>query len=235
MPQVWLPWVVAQRPDKDLKIATFNIGYNSAEENPADRMLYLHSQLLREGVEVAAIQELRHVGPRPELPYLEEQFRGWYIYRVPHNPQQQEESAILSRYPFVPGTEVVIPIHSRRGYQDRVVFSAVVRAPAGNIRVWTIHTRYNEPDWGTETTLRAAKALHDAEPNVPTIVMGDFNEGFEHIVEYAGAIGLQFSGYRASRIDHIIGIGITIRDEYQRPKALSSQHDPLFATAEVPG
>lgn len=232
---LWLPWIVSQRPDHDIKVATFNIGYNSAEESASDRMLYLHDQLLGEGVEVAAIQELRHKGDLSEAHFLEEQFKGWYIYRVEHNPVQQEESAIVSRYPFAAGSEVNVTIKSRRGYRDRVVPSVVVRTPIGNIRVWSVHTRYNEPDWGTEQALRAAQALHRLEPNVPTIVMGDFNWGFDHLVETAGNLGLEFSGKNDSRIDHIIGLGMTIRDAYQRPKALSSEHDPLFATAEVEG
>jgi endonuclease/exonuclease/phosphatase family metal-dependent hydrolase len=212
-----------------MKVVTYNIGYEGVGDADA-RIEQIYNQFVANDVEVAAIQELRFAGAGQEIDAVEDHFSAWHIYRYPHNIYQEYENAIFSVYPIVASSQEHVEIPA--GSQTRTNISVILDTPRGYIRVWSIHTRFNNAVYGTNITVDGVKDVSDSEPTIPVILMGDFNLMYEDVREIVDDIFPEMDSRKIGRIDHVFTHILNVVDGYVAPRVVSGQHDPTFATVE---
>jgi len=125
---------------------------------------------------------------------------------------------------------VVIP-----GDQDRTNISVKIDTPIGDIRVWSIHTRADDPLYGADITVQGVKDLSDAEPTIPIILMGDFNLSYKDTRDLVDSIFPEMISTKLSYIDHIFVYQLFVVGGYSAPRVVAGQHDPVFATVTNEG
>lgn len=227
--RIYLPTVTNGAPDKRLMVATYNIGVDGGDWVMAseERVARIRDHFEAHTVDIAALQEVGLRGVRLEVaPFAQ----GSHVYWEPHNQNNHYCNMIVSRHPIVEGSQRTHTIFSRNGRNDRVNVSVQVRTPAGVVRIWSIHTRFEEPDEGTRQTLQGVKLVAASEPDIPYIVAGDYNTSRKNVLSIAKDVGLQVKSTQAGRIDHILVNGLAILEEYiYTPTDLPTSHVPVFA------
>ena len=83
----------------------------------------------------------------------------------------REGPAILSRYPIV-GSETIDLPRCRKRYDPRVLLSATIRTPGGDMRVYSTHVSRDDCQ-----IARIAEVVRARRNGLPSVVMGDFNAG----------------------------------------------------------
>lgn len=225
----------AQMTRDALNLATYNVGYepDAWAMAPVERVGNIVRLMLGDrDAEIIALQEVMYEGERAELPVFVHGFRGWQWFSVPHNRTNHYCNLLLSRYPIIPGSERTHTIHSAAGRKPRVNISVQVASPAGAARVYSIHTRFEEPDSGTRQTMEWVAQVVEQEPKIPYALMGDFNTQRKNVLEIAKDAGLRLQSTRSGRIDHILlGGAWAILEDCSAPlPSVPGEHDPLFAT-----
>lgn len=230
---IWLPIVQGGSNQRAVSLVTYNIGYDDDAWVMAagERVERIGAQFAEFATDIFALQEVIYRGDRAEVEGFARLRTGWHWYAEPHNKRNHYCNMLVSAFPFVEGSHCTCTIVSPAGRNDRVNISAKVRTPAGIMRVWSIHTRFEEAKEGTKQTLRGVKLVADSEPDVPYAIMGDFNTGRSNVMEIAKDVGLQLDATHVGRIDHILvhGLDITAQHVAARP-GVPGEHDPVFAT-----
>jgi endonuclease/exonuclease/phosphatase family metal-dependent hydrolase len=224
--KVFLP-VVANGKQDTLLCATYNIGFDGGDWVMASQERVERIKDHLQDVDVIALQEVGYRGARQEVTVF---MQGLNVYWEPHNENNHYCNMLVSKHPFVEGSQRTHTIFSRNGRNDRVNVSVQVRTPAGVVRVWSIHTRFEEPDDGTRQTLQGVKLVAESEPGVPFVVAGDYNTSRKNVLNIAKDVGLPVRSTQAGRIDHILVSGLEILEEYIfTPQDLPTSHVPVFA------
>jgi endonuclease/exonuclease/phosphatase family metal-dependent hydrolase len=224
----------APKARSQVNVATYNVGYdgnNAWIMAPIERVQKIGGQLLAHDVEIVALQEVMHEGDNMELGVFSHWFTGWQWFAEAHNRRNHYLNVILTAHPIVQGSERTHTIVSRNGRNDRVNVSVQVRTPAGVMRVWSIHTRFEEPDDGTAQLMRGVKLVADSEPGIPVLIMGDFNTQRSNVLSIAKDAELRPNATTVGRIDHILAHGLEIVESCAAPRpGVPGEHDPIFAT-----
>jgi len=192
----------------EINIVTYNIGDDRKvckECDPDDRMKALMDLFKNNHADIIALQEvwLRRKG-KPEflddmkslLPILETEYN--YVYRghaddalttkgIP-NHGSDYGNMIITKLPIRQDSykEYLIDKKTGDGEGQRYFFSVVIESPDGPIRIYNIHTRAGESPWGVTEAAKFLKSISSAEPAMPLIVLGDFNQGMQYIQSQLG-------------------------------------------------
>jgi endonuclease/exonuclease/phosphatase family metal-dependent hydrolase len=219
----------------EINVATYNIGASDKwlTTTAYERINRIMRQVtVDRGAEIVALQEvLLRLPVRNEVPALKDLYPKWSMYVVLHNKQQDYMNVIMSVYPFVTASGQTHVIESRKGYPDRTNLTVLVNTPLGLLRVFNVHTRYDEAAYGVAQTMKWVLEVVKAEA-YPFVIMGDFNAGHGDVMDEAEGAGLQLQSLKASRIDHVFAggrLGVVEAGSVPRP-VVEGEHDPVFAT-----
>ncbi len=174
-----------------IRIVTLNLW--GIEPPLEDRLSLAAAQLAALTTDVVGLQEVRPINGREgqttaqqlaeTLGYhcVYEQALCWDdgAFYLGH-PGGQEGLAILSRYPIA--THRVTPLPEARATEKRILLSAQLQTPAGNIWCHTTHLHYRLDDGVARERQVAAidEVLRAIDTDEPQFLCGDFNATPDH-------------------------------------------------------
>lgn len=175
-----------QRPlqiSKDITIVTYNIRWRTGDE-----LQQISKWLISKQPAVIALQEVDRSKQRTNKTNnaraLAQALGMYYAWAAPPLPlpksgkdkEEEEETGVelLSIYPLREVTRIVLP-HAGPGGRWRVALGATIKIGKTDVRVYSVHAETRIPLDQKLDQYRAA--LNDLKrfPNMPAIVMGDFN------------------------------------------------------------
>lgn len=132
----------------------------------------------------------------------------------------REGPAILSRYPIVAAETIDLP-RCRKRYDPRVLLSATLRTPGGDVLVYSTHVSRDDCQ-----IARIAEVVQNRRNGLPSLVMGDFNTGDTmEPVDRMRASGF-VDAFRAANPN---GRGATVWQPIDAPTAMASRRvDYIF-------
>jgi endonuclease/exonuclease/phosphatase family metal-dependent hydrolase len=133
----------------------------------------------------------------------------------------REGPAILSRFPIVASEAIDLP-RCRKRYDPRVVLSATLRTPGGDMLVYSTHASRDDCQ-----IARIAEIVQDRRNGLPALVMGDLNAGdTTEPVERMRASGF----VDAFRSANPTALGATVWQPIEAPRSMVSRRvDYIFA------
>ncbi len=223
-----------------LNLVAYNMGddgkiWKSTSEEKINRL----SQLLvgQRKAEIIALQEIIHFNRQgtPETSFIKKYFPGYHVYTQPHNPGNEYSNMILSRYPISnPKTyTITATADGKNNATPRVNLSVLVDTPKGKIRIFNIHPRSGSATApiGVKKSLEWVKQVSATEPNIPIIVLGDFNQSDINNISAMKSAGLNLISPKFPGIDHIYLSALSIKESCRIGNGgISGGHDPVFVT-----
>jgi endonuclease/exonuclease/phosphatase family metal-dependent hydrolase len=148
-------------------------------------------------------------------------------------------NAVLSRWPIVADTKLILPSRSRYAKTQRIATAATIRFRDRDVRVYSTHLGTPADLGHTGRTLQLSAITDDAKPFAHVILGGDMNS------RNIGVVAVQ-AGYLWStrsippssnfgRLDHIYvrGFGVTGAGTVRIPPNVSD-HRPIWTTVVLP-
>jgi endonuclease/exonuclease/phosphatase family metal-dependent hydrolase len=228
----------APDPDPALRVVSFNIKY-SREIARAIRLFEVREEL--RGADIVALQEM----DAPGVDRIARALGLNYVYypAVRHpGPDHDFGNAVLARWPIVDDGKIVLPHPQRWRKSQRAAVAATVRAPAGDIRVYSVHLETPFGVSGGQRKAQAEAILADALRYPRVVIAGDFNSravgqvfdrhGFHWLTRDTGSTISFFSW------DHVFVRGLDAREGtgagVVRDNEGASDHLPVWAVLSAP-
>ncbi len=201
----------------EINIVTYNIGDDTdscKKCTSTERMKALIDLMETNQADIIALQEvwIRKGGkpePHPDLAEIIKLLGNKYQYvfrghsddalttKGMPNQGHNYGNMLITRLPILKETykEYVVDRKIGDGEGQRYFFSVGVETPQGVVRIIVIHTRAGESAWGVTEVAKFAAQLTQAEPDMPSIVLGDFNQNSNYIKSQLGdkKYGLQIN------------------------------------------
>lgn len=207
------------KQQNEINIVTYNIGDDQKvcdKCKAEDRMKALMDLFKNNYADIIALQEvwLRKSG-KPDfiedmkalIPILGSEYN--YIYRGHSDDDLTTKGSPNQGYGYANMIITKLPIRENSykeyfvdkeigdGEAQRYFFSVILETDSGPIRIYNIHTRSKESDWGVTEIAKFLASVTSTEPNMPFLVLGDFNQGIEYIQSQLGDpqynLGINFS------------------------------------------
>lgn len=229
------PHIEAARSSDTLRIVSFNIEYALRVDSA---LAVLTSEPELRQADIVLLQEM----DGPSTRYLARMLGMWFVYypATLHLRHQRDfGNAILSRWPIVEDTKLMLPHHARLWRTARTATAATVRVGATDIRVYSTHL-------GTYANITAGQRreqlrtiLEDAQRYERVVLGGDMNDpGVGALAREQGFVWPTEIGPRTAaigRLDHIFLKGLSIPDSAAAGTVLdvrnASDHRPIWALA----
>jgi len=232
---------MSSKTANQLNLASYNVGddgdvwKDGLAHDPARVAAMAKLLMTTRSAEIIALQEIKHEvadgeTKPPELSYIKTYFPGYSILTRPHNSDNDYSNVILSKFPFVSGTEKELLMTEGRG-NDRRNLSVIVNTPRGKVRVFAIHTRYEQPGSQTKEIAAWVKSVTSSEPGIPFVVMGDFNQSDSNNKSAFSDAKVSVVSPGFPGIDHIYLNSLSINEKCRIGNGgISGGHDPVFIT-----
>jgi len=223
-----------------LNLVTYNVGDDSdvwkgGLAHDPERVARMAKLLMTDrNAEIIALHEIKHrVGDKqtmpPELAHVKTYFPAYSLFTRPHNESNDYSNVILSKYPFVSGSEKEHIMTG--GSAVRKNLSVIINTPRGKVRVFAIHTRYGEQNPQTKQIAAWVKSVTTAEPGIPFVVMGDFNQSNSDNMKAFNDAKVSVVSPGLSGIDHIYLNNLSVKESCKVGNGgISGGHDPVFIT-----
>jgi endonuclease/exonuclease/phosphatase family metal-dependent hydrolase len=229
------PHIPAPRLSDTLRIASFNIEY-ALRLDSALAVIMAEPQL--RNADVLLLQEM----DAPATRYLARMLGMWFVYypATLHLRHKRDfGNAVLSRWPIVEDTKILLPHHARLIGTARTATAATVRVGSQDIRVYSAHLGTIVNITAEQRREQLRTILDDAERYPRVILGGDMNH--PSVGEVAAEEGYAWptkEGPRTAavgRLDHIFLKGLFSPDSANAGTVLnvrgSSDHRPIWTTA----
>jgi endonuclease/exonuclease/phosphatase family metal-dependent hydrolase len=178
------------KPPRELKVVSYNIRWRGGDELRKLGEL-LHNDPGIGGASVIALQEVdrnkERTGHANTIRLLADQLGMYYAWAAPPATKSEKEEAtgvaILSHYPLKDIHRIVLP-HEGPAERRRVALGVTIVAPQRRLRVYSVHSETRIPiDSKLEQLKAALDDLKNYPPEMPAIVMGDFNTWEQEAVD----------------------------------------------------
>lgn len=188
----------------ELNIVTYNIGDDQkvCEKCPPEqRMQALMNIFTAKDTDIIDLQEL-WIRKSGKIDFIEDakalfpllEAGGYsYIFRghqddslttkgIP-NQGSNYGNSIITKFPILKETykEYFLDKKIGDGQAQRYYISVVVQTPSGKVRIFNIHTRYAESEWGGTEAAKFISEVIRTEPGMPYIILGDFNQQVQYV------------------------------------------------------
>lgn len=168
-----------------IRIVNFNPGTLSGEIDPTDKWRRFAEYIATQNVEIIFFQE---PGKR-EQPYIENFLKPYFPFVTNIKSREGgETNPILSRYPFVEGSQKEWNISPSFNDKRRVALSVMVETPYGRVRAVNLHTHSKSTcvdAFNTLEPLSNASSPYYNSPDQPFFITGDFNIYLGSVTEYS--------------------------------------------------
>ncbi len=220
-----------------LRVVSFNIAYGVGVDSA---VAVLSSEPPLRGADIILLQEMDAISTRR----VAQAFGMWYVYYPATfhlRTRRPFGNAVLSRWPIVEDSKLVLPHVSRLGGTQRTATAATIRFGESLVRVYSTHlsTFFDVSPGARRTQLRAI--LSDASRYPAVVIGGDMNSGsIGRVAREMGYAWPTENGPRTARggrLDHIFFKGLRMPDRAAAGTVLdvrgSSDHRAIWATALV--
>ena len=200
----------ATRRSDTLRIVSFNIAYSVQIDSA---IAVLSSEPALRSADIILLQEMDEVGTRR----IADAFRMWHVYypaTLHLRTKRGFGNAILSRWPIIADSKIVLPRVSLVGRTQRTATAATIQFGSDQIRVYSTHlsTPFDVTPGARRTQLRSI--LEDAEKFNAVIIGGDMNSAsIGKVARHAGYAWPTERGPRTTRggrWDHIFFKGLKV-------------------------
>ena len=234
----YLPGTPAPAPPAgELRVVTFNIQY-AEHIDQAIALLTATPEL--EPADIILLQEMDESGVQRIAAALGMCYVYYPASVAPAN-HKHFGPAILSRWPVVHDSKIVLPCLERFRKAERIAVAATIETDAGPLRVYSVHFATPIGLGSGARRKQALAVLEDAERSGDRVIIGgDFNaHGLGQIFADHGYLWPTRSLGRTSRyadVDHILARGLELPADSTTCRAGkvadnlgSSDHTPVWA------
>src|SRR5688572_5301860 len=166
------PHLVNTKPSDAIKVVSFNVAF--AEQIDSALKVLTTDDALR-GADVILLQEM----DVPAVRYIARTLGMWYVYypATRHFVHQRDfGNAVLSRWPIVSDSKIMLPYHARVWRTARTATGATIRIDSVEIRVYSAHLGTYANITNSQRREQLETIIKDAAPYQRVILGGDMND-----------------------------------------------------------
>ena len=227
------PHVEAPVANDTIRIATFNIEYAIRIDSA---LATIRAEPGLRDADILLLQEMDATSTR----YVARELGMWFVYypATRHFRYKRDfGNAVLSRYPIVEDSKIILPHPALLHGSVRIATAATIQIDTARIRVYSAHLGTYANNTKSQRRDQMEAILADAEPYNRVVIAGDMND------PNIGMVALE-KGYSwptregprtaiIGRLDHIFVRGLFIPDSAAagtvRNNRNSSDHLPVWA------
>ncbi|HEY0808656.1 MAG TPA: endonuclease/exonuclease/phosphatase family protein [Longimicrobiales bacterium] len=166
------PHLVNTTPSDTIKVISFNIAF-AVQIDSALKVLTTDDAL--RGADIILLQEM----DLPAVRYIARVLGMSYVYypATKHFVHQKDfGNAVLSRWPIVSDSKIVLPYHARVWKTARTATAATIRIDTMTVRVYSTHLGTYANITNTQRREQMETIIKDAAPFSRVILGGDMND-----------------------------------------------------------